>query len=162
MVKFRELRSPAGKLIINVRLGSLIIERMTDPIADMLTRIRNALMVRQSEVLIPHSNVKMDIAQILKREGFITDVTQIMHAVGKEKNPRPFIKVDLKYKTAQPVIRGLQRVSTPGRRVYYGYREMPKQLPSLGMLIISTPQGMMPHLEARQKKLGGEVMCEIF
>ncbi len=135
---------------------------MTDPIADMLTRIRNALMVRQREVLIPHSKVKMDIAQILQREGFVTAVSETEAVIGKEKNARKFIKVELKYKDAQPVVRGIQRVSTPGRRVYYGYREIPKQLPSLGMLVISTPQGMMPHLEAREKKLGGEVMCEVF
>ncbi len=135
---------------------------MTDPIADMLTRIRNALMVRQSDVLIPHSKLKLEIANILKQEGFISDFERIERQIGHQQTAKPFIRITLKYKNQQPVVRGLQRVSTPGRRVYYGHREIPKMLPSLGLLIVSTPQGLMTNTQARQQKLGGEVLCEIF
>lgn len=135
---------------------------MTDPIADMLTRIRNAVMVRQRETNIPFSKLKMEVANLLKREGFITNAERVEIPVGKQEKPRQFIKVSLKYKKTEPVVRGLKRVSTPGRRVYYGYREIPKVLPSLGLLIISTPNGLMTNTEARDKKVGGEVLCEIF
>ncbi|MFZ6035768.1 MAG: 30S ribosomal protein S8 [Patescibacteria group bacterium] len=136
---------------------------MTDPIADMLTRIRNAMMARQRETVLPYSRVKMEIAKILEREGFVRAVERVEPAADAQGRAAfPQLRIELKYKENQSVLGGVKRISTPGRRVYYGYREIPKILPSLGLLIISTSQGLRTNTEAREQKLGGEVICEVF
>lgn len=124
---------------------------MTDPIADMLTRIRNAVAVKKADVMVPFSNLKQSIADILVKEGFIT---------GAEKAENN-LRLVLKYKKGDPVIRTISRVSKPGRRVYYSYKELPRMLPTLGVMIISTSRGLMTHTEAKQSKVGGELLCEI-
>ncbi|MFA6909097.1 MAG: 30S ribosomal protein S8 [Patescibacteria group bacterium] len=128
----------------------------TDPIADMITRIRNANMVHKDELLIPHSKMKLAIARILEREGYVKAVEE------KKDNKQTWIHVSLKYVKGEPVIRGLRRISTPGRRVYNGYQHIPVSTPELGMAIVSTSQGIMTSREARKKKIGGEILCEIY
>lgn len=130
---------------------------MTDPIADMLIRIKNALMARHKKVEIPASKMKLEIARILKEEGYIEDFTYI------DEKPQGKIEIILKYdENKRPVIRGVKRVSKPGRRIYMGYRKLPKVLDGLGIAIISTSQGIMTDHEARRRKVGGEVLCEIW
>lgn len=128
---------------------------MSDPISDMLTRIRNANIVKKSEVFIPFSKIKFEMAKILEKEGFIKKAEQV------EKDNQQ-IRVELKYKDGQPVIQNLSRISKPGRRVYHSYKKLPRILPSLGIMIVSTPQGLMTHEEAKVKKIGGEIICEVY
>ncbi len=129
----------------------------TDPIADMLTRIRNGLSVRKSFVLVPSSKIKVAIAQILLEEGFIQG-----YEVTTDR-PQPNLRIWLKYdKNRRPVMTGLQRVSKPGRRVYKGKNELPWVLSGLGIAIVSTPKGVMTGREARRQGLGGEVLCYIW
>ena len=130
---------------------------MTDPIADMLTRMRNAVLVKKAEVLLPFSKIKFAIAKILAREGFIVGTEK----VEKAGEVQAKLRIVLKYKKGEPVLRGIKRVSTPGRRVYYSYRDIPRILPSLGMMIVSTSRGLMTNIEARKEKLGGEIICEV-
>jgi len=130
---------------------------MIDPIADMLTRIRNAVLVNKTDVIIPLSKVKFEVGKILEREGFIKRIEKIDESDKK----RPFLRIILKYKDKDPVVREITRISKPGRRIYQGYKEMPKILPSLGILIVSTSRGLMTNTEAKQQKVGGEVICEI-
>jgi small subunit ribosomal protein S8 len=128
-----------------------------DPIADMLTRIRNGLMMRKSFVLVPSSKIKLDIAQILLEEGFVQG-----YEVTNEK-PQPNIRVWLKYdENRRPVMTGMQRVSKPGRRVYKGKQELPWVLSGLGIAIVSTSRGVMTGREARRQGVGGEVLCYIW
>ena len=130
---------------------------MTDPIADMLTRIRNANMVRHSTVLIPASKVKRSIADILKQEGFIKD-----YEVLQDKK-QGIIRIHLKYgHNNQRIITGLKRISKPGLRVYAKKDELPKVLGGLGIAIVSTSQGVMTDREARKSGYGGEVLCYIW
>ena len=130
---------------------------MTDPIADMLTRIRNALMARHKTVVVPGSKLKLEIARILKEEGYIEDYRVI------EEKPQIKIEIVLKYdEKKRPVIAGIKRVSKPGRRIYRGYKELPKVLNGLGIAIISTSQGIMTDHEAKKRRVGGEVICEIW
>ena len=130
---------------------------VTDPIADMLMRIKNALMVRHKKVEIPASKMKLEIARILKEEGYIEDFIYI------DNKPQGIIEIILKYdENKRPVIRGVKRVSKPGRRIYRGYKELPKVLDGLGIAIISTSQGVMTDFEARRRNVGGEVICEIW
>jgi len=131
---------------------------MTDPIADMLTRIRNASLVRKDHVIIPFSKIKFEMANLLEQEGFISRVEDEDKDSIKNHN----IKINLKYKGKTAVIRGVKRISKPGRRVYQNYLEMPRILPSLGLLIISTSKGLMTNIEAKKHKIGGEIICEIF
>lgn len=132
----------------------------SDPIADMLTRIRNALMAGHTSVAIPHSKVKLALAKILKDEGYVEDVT-----VGEE-TPVPMIHVTLKYwgkrRERRPVITNLQRVSKPGRRLYVGKSEIPWVLSGMGISILTTPKGLMTGQHARRQGLGGEVLCYIW
>jgi small subunit ribosomal protein S8 len=130
---------------------------MTDPIADMLTRMRNAVLVKKAEVLLPFSKIKFAIAKILAREGFIVGTEK----VEKAGEVQAKLRIVLKYKKGEPVLRGIKRVSTPGRRVYYSYRDIPRILPSLGMMIVSTSRGLMTNIEAKKEKLGGEIICEV-
>src|SRR5436190_15877357 len=130
---------------------------MTDPIADMLTRIRNASMARHPSVLIPASKIKMNLARILKEEGYIKD-----YDVPMEMGERMF-RVWLKYGSdKRPVLSGLRRVSKPGLRVYSKRSEIPMVLGGLGISILSTPHGLMTGREAFRRNLGGEVLCYIW
>jgi small subunit ribosomal protein S8 len=129
---------------------------VTDPIADMLTRIRNAIMARHDSVLIPASRIKLSIAKILKDEGFIADYTVLK---GK---PQRMIKIFLKYVDGQPSLAGLERVSKPGLRLYVGRREIPRVYGGLGVAILSTSKGIMTGQEAWRKNLGGELLCYIW
>ncbi|OXM83115.1 30S ribosomal protein S8 [Paenibacillus rigui] len=130
---------------------------MSDPIADMLTRIRNANVVRHETVEIPASKIKREIAEILKKEGFIRDAEYI------EDNKQGIIRLFLKYgPNNERVISGLKRISKPGLRVYTQSQEVPRVLGGLGIAIISTSQGVMTDKEARQSKAGGEVVCYVW
>ena len=130
---------------------------VSDPIADMLTRIRNAVMVRHDSVLIPASRMKLSIARILKEEGFIND-----YEVLKGK-PHRVIKVHLKYiDKNQPVISGLERVSKPGLRVYVQKREIPRVYSGLGIAIVSTSKGVMLGQQAWRQGIGGELLCYVW
>jgi len=131
-----------------------------DPIADMLTRIRNALTRGMTEVAVPKSTIKIDIARILKEEGYIED-----YAIGDE-SPIPLIKVQLKYfgsrRDRRPVITQLKRISKPGRRVYRKRRELPIVLSGTGIAIVTTPKGVMTAQQARRDGVGGEVLCYVW
>lgn len=129
---------------------------VTDPIADMLTRIRNANQQRHEEVVVPASKLKLDLAEILKNEGFIKDYK--VEGEGVVKN----IVITLKYKGNERVISGLKRVSKPGLRQYAKVNEIPKVLNGLGIVILSTSQGLMTDKEARAKQIGGEVLAYIW
>lgn len=128
----------------------------TDPIADMLTRIRNANQQKHETVSIPYSNLKNDLANILKNEGFVTDF--VVNEEGNHKN----IVITLKYKGNERVITGLKRVSKPGLRQYAKVNEIPKVLNGLGIVVLSTSQGLMTDKEARAKHIGGEVLAYIW
>lgn len=129
----------------------------TDPVADMLTRIRNAGAVYHDKVDVPTSKLKLDIARILKEEGFIKDYQLVT------ENNLPMIRIFLKYgEKKKPVIAGLKRISKPGLRVYAGANEIPKVLGGLGTAIISTSKGVMTDKEARKLSVGGEVLCFIW
>jgi small subunit ribosomal protein S8 len=130
---------------------------MSDPIADMLTRIRNANVVRHETVELPASKIKKEIAEILKREGFIRDAEYI------EDNKQGMIRIFLKYgQNNERVITGLKRISKPGLRVYSNNTEVPRVLGGLGIAILSTSKGVLTDKEARQAKTGGEVLCYIW
>ena len=135
---------------------------VTDPIADMLTRIRNALMVGHPTVAIPSSNLKLAIAKILKDEGYITNYEVVDGARPAHK----ILRIRLKYigerRQRKPVITGLERISRPGRRVYTGKREIPWVLSGMGIAIISTPKGVMTGQRARQLGVGGEILCKVW
>ncbi|MGM0847176.1 MAG: 30S ribosomal protein S8 [Bacillota bacterium] len=126
---------------------------LTDPIADMLTRIRNANMVRHEKLEIPASNIKKEIAEILKREGFVRDIEFV------EDNKQGVIRIFLKYgSNNERVITGLKRISKPGLRVYAKADEVPRVLNGLGVALVSTSQGVLTDKEARAKQVGGEVL----
>ena len=131
-----------------------------DPIADMLTRIRNALTRGMPEDLVPKSTIKVDIARILKEEGYVDD-----YSIGDE-SPAPLIKVQLKYfgsrRDRQPVITQLRRISKPGRRVYRKRRELPIVLSGTGIAIVTTPKGVMTAQQARRDGVGGDVLCYVW
>ncbi len=130
---------------------------VTDPIADMLTRIRNALLVRHDFVLVPSSRMKLSIAKILKEEGFIKEYEVLR---GK---PQRIIKMYLKYMDKnEPAITGLQRISKPGLRVYAQRTEIPRVYGGLGIAILSTPKGVMTGHQAWRQKVGGELLCYIW
>ncbi len=130
---------------------------VSDPIADMLTRIRNAIMVRHDSVLIPASRMKLSITRILKAEGFIND-----YEVLRGKSHR-VIKIHLKYDDKnQPVLSGLERVSKPGLRVYAGRKEIPRIHGGLGIAIVSTPEGVMTGHQAWRQGVGGELLCYVW
>jgi small subunit ribosomal protein S8 len=130
---------------------------MTNPIADLLTRIRNANMVRHEKLEVPASNLKKEIAEILKREGFVRDVEYI------EDNKQGIIRIFLKYGSSnERVITGLKRISKPGLRVYAKATEVPRVLNGLGIALVSTSQGVVTDKEARAKQLGGEVLAYVW
>ena len=137
---------------------------MTDPIADMLSRIRNASAVNKPEVMLPMSKIKYEIAKILKQEGWILDVQKVP-GTGQKNQANCFdqIKLVLRYKrSGKSTIISIKRVSKPGLREYVSKQNLPKVLNNLGMAIISTPEGLMTNKEARKKGLGGEILCEIY
>lgn len=128
-----------------------------DPIADMLTRIRNAVKARHDRVDVPGSKILRGIAEILKQEGYIRDYEWI------EQGPQGLLRIHLKYGPQKTrVITGLKRISRPGLRVYAGKDELPRVLGGLGIAIISTPKGLMTDKKARQLGLGGEVLCYVW
>jgi small subunit ribosomal protein S8 len=130
---------------------------VNDPIADMLTRIRNAVAVGHERVLMPASKMKVGIARILVDEGFIDrfDV--------KDSGPVPELELVLRYGARrQPAIGGIKRISKPGHRIYRGAGEIPRVLGGLGIAVVSTSQGLLPDREARRRRLGGEIVCEVW
>jgi small subunit ribosomal protein S8 len=128
----------------------------TDPISDMLTRIRNAIAVKKGEVKVPASQVKEAIAKILEREGFLSSVKRQGEGVSAE------LLLTIAYDASRPKIHDLKRVSKPGQRVYAKADELPRVMSGLGIAIVSTPNGLMTNKEARARRLGGEVICEVF
>lgn len=128
---------------------------MTDPIADMLTRIRNGLQAEKLSVRMPSSRVKRAIAQVLKDEGYIEGFSE------SRESGRGMLEVALKYHEGRPVIDRIDRVSTPGMRVYRGHHALPRVDDGLGVVIVSTPQGVMSDRAARKAGLGGEVLCVV-
>ena len=135
---------------------------VTDPIADMLTRMRNAIMAGHVTTSIPYSRLKLSLAQILKEEGFIED----FDVAGEESVVDKVIRIKLKYvgvrRERHPVMTGMERVSSPGRRVYVGKGDIPWVLSGMGVAIVSTPKGVMTGQRARSMGVGGEVLCHIW
>jgi len=130
---------------------------LTDPVADMLTRIRNANMAEKTIVGMPHSKMKSEVARILKAEGFIKDYTM------ENDNGKSVLNIFLKYTAdREPVIQGLRRISKPSCRKYVSAGEVPRVLGGIGLAILSTSSGVMTDTEARKKKVGGEVLCYIW
>jgi small subunit ribosomal protein S8 len=130
---------------------------MNDPLGDMLTRIRNAQMRRRGSVATPGSKLRARVLDVLKSEGYIRDYSTTEYGNGRTE----FV-IELKYYEGQPVIRRISRVSKPGRRVYASVDTMPRVSDGLGVVIMSTPQGVMADHEAREKNIGGEVLCQVF
>lgn len=130
---------------------------MTDPVADFLTRIRNAITAHHESLDIPASRLKLGIAEILKEEGYIRNVTLV------KDRKQGVIHIDLKYEGGdESVIRGIQRVSTPGRRAYVGHRDLPRVLHGLGIAILSTSKGLLTDQACRRLRVGGEVLCYVW
>lgn len=130
---------------------------VSDPVADMLTKIRNASMAKFESVDIPTSKLKLEIVKILKNEGYVKNFKKIV------EQSMTYLRVFLKYDEEEnPIIRGLQKVSTPGRRVYSGYRKMPRVLNGYGTLIVSTSEGVTTARKALDKKVGGEIICSVW
>ena len=128
---------------------------LSDPIGDMLVRIKNAQARNHVKVSMPSSKFKEKIASVLKSEGFIID-----YKINDEK--KPIIEINLKYNYGNPVISTIERVSKPGRRIFSSASSLPKINNGLGIAIVSTPQGVMTDIDARKKKLGGEIICKVF
>ena len=128
---------------------------LSDPIGDMLARIKNAQLRNHNKVLIPSSNFKAKIAEVLKLEGYIID-----YKISDEK--KPSIEINLKYNSGNPVINSIERVSKPGRRIFSSASSLPKINNGLGIAIVSTPKGVMSDVNARKQKIGGEIICKVF
>ena len=132
---------------------------MTDPIADMLTRIRNGITSHHDRVEMPSSKLKVEVAKILKSEGFISNYK----VVEEDGRPQATLRVYLKYsEDGEPVIHGIERISRPGRRVYRGKEEIPQVLGGLGLAIVSTSKGVLSGSEAAKSGVGGEVLCQVW
>ena len=130
---------------------------VSDPISDLLTRIRNAVMVSKSNIEIPHSNFKFELASLLKNEGYVSDVK--ISGNGTKK----LIDIELKYSDeGNPVISGMNRLSKPGNRVYSSFDKLPRNNGGLGTVVVSTSRGLLSDSEARKRKLGGELICEVW
>ena len=130
---------------------------MTDPLGDMLTRIRNGQMARKTSVKAPASRLRSNVLEVLKREGYIRGYSQSDVRAGVSE-----LTIELKYHEGQPVIRSIDRISTPGRRVYSKIKDLPRVSNGLGISILSTPRGVMSDAEARAANVGGEVLCKVF
>jgi small subunit ribosomal protein S8 len=135
---------------------------VNDPIADMLTRIRNAVLAGQAQVAMPNSKIKVEIAKILKDEGFL----EAFEVVDVENAAQKVLRVKIKYvgerRERRPVLSGIERVSTPGRRIYSKKMDIPWVLSGLGVAILSTPKGVMTGARARQLGVGGEILCKVW
>ena len=129
---------------------------LTDPLGDMLTRIRNGQRARKDSVLSPGSKLRVRVLDVLQREGYIRGYTE------EEMGPAKGIRIELKYFEGQPAIKHVARVSKPGRRVYSGSKELPRVQNGLGITIVSTPRGVLSDAEARGQNVGGEVLAEVF
>ncbi|HBD53073.1 MAG TPA: 30S ribosomal protein S8 [Alphaproteobacteria bacterium] len=130
---------------------------MSDPLGDMLTRIRNGQSARKTVVSSPSSRFRTNVLEVLKREGYIRNYSSVDVRPGIKE-----LKIELKYHDGMPVISEIQRVSRPGRRVYYGIRDLPRVYNGLGIAILSTPRGVLSDSEARTANVGGEVLCHVF
>ena len=128
---------------------------LSDPIGDMLARIKNSQVRNHSKVSLPSSKFKAKIAEVLKAEGYIID-----YKIQDKK--KPSIEINLKYNSGNPVINTIERISKPGRRIFSSASSLPKINNGLGIAIVSTPQGVMTDVDARKKKLGGEIICKVF
>ncbi|MCX7778978.1 MAG: 30S ribosomal protein S8 [Patescibacteria group bacterium] len=133
-----------------------------DPIADMFTKIRNSLAVRKTETFIPFSKIKLAIAKVLEKANFIQKVERLSLKEGKRKRKKEVLKITFKYKDGQPAIREIKRISKPGCRIYVKSKEIKKVKGGLGLYIISTSRGIMTGEEAAKRKLGGEVIGEVW
>ena len=129
---------------------------LSDPIGDMIARIKNAQLRNHKKVQLPSSKFKVKIAEVLKSEGYIID-----YKVSQESN-KPYLEISLKYNSGNPVISSIQRVSKPGRRIFSRAESLPKINNGLGIAIISTPKGVMTDIDARKEKVGGEIICKVF
>jgi small subunit ribosomal protein S8 len=131
---------------------------ISDPVADMLTKIRNASMAKHEKVEIPTSKMKLQIVKILKNEGYVKNFKKVVNKDGVNT-----IRIFLKYDEKQnPVLHGIDRISTPGRRVYSGYRDMPRVYNGYGVVVVSTSSGIITGKKASEKKVGGELICSIW
>ena len=128
---------------------------LSDPIGDMLARIRNSLMRNSKKVELPSSKFKIKLAEVLKSEGYIID-----YKVTEEKKPN--LEINLKYNSGNPVINSIERVSKPGRRIFSSAESLPKINNGLGIAIVSTPKGVMTDIDARKQNIGGEIICKVF
>ena len=128
---------------------------LSDPVGDMLARIKNAQVRNHRKVSLPSSKFKSKIADVLKSEGYIID-----YKINDDK--KPLIEINLKYNSGNPVINTIERISKPGRRIFSSASSLPKINNGLGIAIVSTPQGVMTDVDARKKKLGGEIICKVF
>lgn len=127
----------------------------TDPIADMLTRIRNASAVKKSELVLPYSKFKANLAQLLLKQGFL-------QGVGELQSEHKMLEIKLKYASGEPVISGIKRVSKPGQRIYLPADKLPRTNSGYGVTVVSTSKGLMTDKEARKQKVGGEVVCQVW
>ena len=130
---------------------------LTDPIGDMFSRIRNGQLRSLNSIIIPSSNFRKNILEILKNEGYIKD-----YFIGKSENNKSSLKINLKYYEGDPVIKEIKRISKPGRRVYSRANSIPKVMNGLGLAILSTPMGVMSDIDARKNNVGGEIICKVF
>ena len=130
---------------------------MTDPLGDMLTRIRNAQTRKLSSVVTPASNLRANVLHVLEKEGYIRGFERHEVSPGLAE-----IKIELKYHDGEPVIRTIRRVSKPGRRVYSKIKDLPRPFNGLGIAVLSTPRGVMSDIDAREANVGGEVLCQVF
>ena len=130
---------------------------ISDPIGDMIARIKNAQQRNQKKIELPSSNFKIKIADVLKNEGFIID-----YKVQKHESNKSDLKIDLKYNSGSPVINTIERISKPGRRIFSSAASLPKINNGLGIAIVSTSKGVMTDIDARKHKLGGEIICKVF
>ena len=130
---------------------------LSDPIGDMIARIKNAQLRSHKKLELPSSNFKVKIADVLKNEGFIID-----YKVNKKESNKADLMINLKYNSGSPVINTIERISKPGRRIFSSAQSLPKINNGLGIAIISTPKGVMTDVDARKQKLGGEIICKVF
>jgi small subunit ribosomal protein S8 len=130
---------------------------MTDPLGDLLTRIRNGQRARKDSVVSPASKLRANVLEVLKREGYIRGYDRYSVRAGIDE-----LKIELKYYDGEPVIKEIARISTPGRRVYSGIKDLPRIYNGLGISILSTPRGVLSDSEAREANVGGEVLCRVF
>jgi small subunit ribosomal protein S8 len=130
---------------------------LSDPIGDMISRIKNAQVRNHKKIELPSSNFKVKIADVLKNEGFIID-----YKVNKKETNKADLMINLKYNSGSPVISTIERISKPGRRIFSSAESLPKINNGLGIAIISTPKGVMTDIDARKQKLGGEIICKVY